>query len=316
MSCRAGAWEGILSRIEQPVRVSADKPSSETLLPHPELLSYLLAVAIGLTVALYMIPVHSILAIDPFSQPVRSDPAQNVIGERYYLADSWRWPLLVAKNLVTPNGTNVAFMDAIPLILIPLKLFRRFLPQGFQAVYLWLALCWVMQPVAAVFALRSAGERRFLPGLAAALISVSMPTLLFRFLHSALCSHFLILIALGLYFQIVRSSGWTPILAAAVVMVSSLLVHPYVMLMVMAVLAAAPVTLLIRKDRHVVPVAAATAGGIAITGLLAVLLGYGKAQPMGGFGTYSMNLFSPVYPYGSAILRGTHWSVGRHGRSV
>ncbi len=280
------------------------EPPSASAARHAALSLYVVAFLIGLSVALYIVPVHSILPIDPFAHPLRGDVTVAVIAQRYYLHDAWRWPLLKARNLVTPNGTNIAFMDSIPIILIPLKVFRRFLPPGFLAVYLWLMLCFTMQPISAVFALRSAGERRFLPGLAAAVISISMPTLIFRYGHSALCSHFLILIALGLYFQIVRTSAWKPMLAGILVMVCSLLVHPYIMYMVMAVLAAAPVTLLLRRERRALPVAAATVGGIAITGVIAVVLGYGHAAPMAGFGYYSMNLLSPIYPYQSAILQG------------
>ena len=53
---------------------------------------------------------------------------------------------------------------------------------------------------------RSAAERRLLPNLAVALIAASIPTLLLRHFHPALCSHFLILIALGLYFRITRGA--------------------------------------------------------------------------------------------------------------
>ena len=273
-------------------------------MPKTALLLYFVAFLMGLSVALYIVPVHSIFALDPFAQAMRGDVTQSIIAQRYYIHDAWRWPLLNAKNLVTPEGTNVAFMDAIPIILIPLKVIRYFLPPGFTGIYLWLAFCFLMQPIAAVFALRSAGERRFFPGLAIAVISISMPTLIFRFGHTALCSHFLILIALGLYFQVVQRAAWKPAIAGALVMVCSLLVHPYIMYMVMAVLVAAPITLLLHRDRRALPIAAATLGGIAITGVIAVMLGYGKASPMAGFGYYSMNLFSPVYPYGSSIVRG------------
>jgi Family of unknown function (DUF6311) len=287
------------------MRVTGAQPSSAAAtMPQTALLLYFVAFLIGLSVAIYIVPVHSIFALDPFAHAMRGDVTQSIIAQRYYIHDAWRWPLLNARSLVTPDGTNVAFMDAIPLILIPLKVVRHFLPPGFTGIYLWLAFCFLMQPVAAVFALRSAGERRFLPGLAVAVISISMPTLIFRFGHTALCSHFLILIALGLYFQIVQRAAWKPIVAGLLVMVCSLLVHPYIMYMVMAVLAAAPITLLLRRDRRAIPVAATILGGIAITGIIAVELGYGKATPMAGFGYYSMNLFSPLYPYGSSILRG------------
>ncbi len=141
---------------------------------------------------------------DTLIYPVRGDIAVHIIGQRYYVGDSWRWPLLVAKPLVAPDGTNIAFTDSIPLIAVPMKIFRAFLPPGFHSIFLWLALCWIVQPLAVVFALRSTGERRLLPSIAAAIFGVSVPTFIARAGHSALCSHFLILLAIGLYFYIVR----------------------------------------------------------------------------------------------------------------
>src|SRR5271167_1476986 len=266
--------------------------------------AYALALVLGVGITLYMIPLHAIFATDSLAQPVAGDVALNVIGQRYFIADSWRWQVLVAKPLVTPDGTNIAFTDSIPLVAIPMKLFRHFLPPRFHSIFLWLALCWVAQPVAAVFALRSTGERRLVPSLAVALIAVSMPTLLYRFGHSSMCSHFLFLIALGLYFRITRSAQFGLIVVANVLMMVALLVNPYMMYMVIAVLAAAPLTLLIRGDRSWVRVAGGLIAGVAITGSIALILGYGRALPMPGFGYYSMNLLSPFYPWGSAFFPG------------
>lgn len=236
--------------------------------------------------------------------PLSGDEALNVIGQRYYLADSWHWPVLMTKNLVPPEGINVAFMDTIPLLLVPLKVVRSILPPGFHLVFLWLAICWLLQPIAAVFALRSAGERRLLPAVAVAVLSISVPTLLYRFGHAALCSHFLILVALGLYFQIVNRDRRKPLLQALLLILASLFIHPYLMYMVIAVLLAAPLTLLIRRDRSWMRVAVALVGAVGVTGVLALVMGYGRALPMTGLGYYSMNLFSPVYPFGSSLLKG------------
>ena len=259
--------------------------------------AYLLALLLGLSMAHYLLPLKAVLARDIRVRPVyQYDAAMNVYGQRYFTKEPWHWPLLLVRKLGSPEGTNVGFMDGIPLAEIVVKIFRRFLPPDFHSVYLWLALCWVLQPIAAVFALRSAGERRLLPNLAVAVIAVSMPTLLFRFVHSALCSHFLILIALGLYFQMVRSAKLGAILWADGLMLVALLVNPYIMEMVLAVLVAAPLTLLLRRERSWIRVAVGTGAGVAITAIAALLLGYGHAVPMGGFGTYSMNLLSPIYP--------------------
>jgi hypothetical protein len=97
-------------------------------------------------------------------------------------------PPLQTYLLRWPNGTNIALTDSIPLLAIPAKLLRRILPPGFHTIFWFLAIAWCLQPVAAVFALRSAGEKRLLPSLAVAVITLSMPTLLYRSLagHEAL----------------------------------------------------------------------------------------------------------------------------------
>lgn len=252
---------------------------------------------LGLAVTAYMFPRRAIFATDIRVRPVYEyDAAMNVYGQRYFTKDAWRWPPLQVKTLGAPEGTNVGFMDGIPLAELVVKIFRRFLPPDFHSVYLWLALCWVMQPIAAVFALRSAGERRLLPAAAIAVIAVGMPTLVFQMVHPALCSHFVILIALGLYFRITRSPKLTTVIGADALMLAALLINPYIMEMTIAVLVAAPISLLFRREPNWPSVAAGIGGGVAITAAAAWLLGYGHAVPMGGFSVFSMNLLSPIYP--------------------
>ena len=120
--------------------------------------------------------------------------------------------------------------DSIPLVALPLKLFRAWLPPGFSAIQFWLAFSYLMQPIAAVFALRSSGETKLLPAIAVTLFSISMPTFIFRHPHVALSSHFVLLFALGSYFLTTRgrrSSHWLP----PVMLPVSLLTHPYVAVM-------------------------------------------------------------------------------------
>ena len=152
-------------------------PKSQITERRTAVVTYLLALLMGLAITAYMFPRRAIFATDIRIRPVFGmDAAMNVVGQRYFTKDSWRWPLFLTKTLVTPEGTNVAYTDGVPLIELVVKLFRHFLPPDFHSVYLWLAICWIAQPMAAVFALRSAGERRLLPNLAVALIAISMPT--------------------------------------------------------------------------------------------------------------------------------------------
>ena len=91
--------------------------------------SYLLALLLGLAVTGYMFPKRAIFATDIRVRPVyQYDAAMNVYGQRYFTKDAWRWPPLQVKTLGAPEGTNVGFMDGIPLAELVVKLFRRFLP--------------------------------------------------------------------------------------------------------------------------------------------------------------------------------------------
>ena len=260
-------------------------------------ITYFLAFCLGVGLVAYTFPARVLFATDVIAHPILGiDASIHAVGQRYFVKDSWHWPPLLIKSLAAPEGTNVAYTDSIPLMALLMKLFRHFLPPGFQTITLWLGICWILQPLSAVFALRSAGEKRILPNLAVALIAISLPTLIYRVGHAALCSHFLILLALGLYFQITRTARNRSLIVAGLLVVASLLINPYIMYMVIAVLVAAPLSLLLRRDPAWIRVSVGIGIGIVFTAALTLILGYGHTIAMDGFGVYSMNLLSPIYP--------------------
>ena len=270
-----------------------------------EVAAYLTALLIGIAFASWLFPTDLLFPTDYYNLPASGDLAHQIIGQRYFLLDQWQYPLLVTKLLRWPEGISIAFTDSIPLVALPAKLVRRFLPPGFHGIFLFLAISWILQPVAAVFALRSAGERRFVPALAIAVIAISMPTLLYRsgLDHQALCAHFLILFAIGVYFRTCGGSNVTLWTAPPILLVASLLVHPYLMAMVAAVLLAAPLSLVFRRDPRWVHAAVAFVAGAIVTAGLGFLFGYSHGvRPTGGYGYFSMNLLSPIDPAQSSLV--------------
>lgn len=266
---------------------------------------YILAFLLGLTFTIWLLPHQLLFPANYFDVAAVDDTAQHIIGQRYYILDQWRIPSLETQLLRWPGGTNIALTDSIPLLAIPAKLLKRVLPPGFHTIFWFLAIAWCLQPVAAVYALRSAGEKRLLPSFAVSVVALSMPILLQRGLrpHEALCGHFLILVAIGLYFRISHGSKMATWLGAPALLVSSLLIHPYLMAMVAAVLMAAPLSLLIRRDALRLPASMAFLAAIAITAGLALALGYTQEVGVGrGYGLYGMNLLAPVDPTGSQII--------------
>jgi hypothetical protein len=257
---------------------------------------------LGLAFAAWLFPISSVWPDAPLHVALVGDEAVFAVGQRYFLAEGWGWPLLQAHKLAAPGGTNIAMTDSIPLAMLAAKLVRAWLPPGFFLTTGWVALVWSLQPAAAVYALRGAGERRWLPALAVAVLSVSMPTMLVRYGHMALCTHAAILTALGLYLRLVSGPcrwGWG---AATLLLPICLLIHPYILAMVVTVLAAVPLSLLLRGDRRWRIAVPWFAGSTALVWVVALLLGYGGNQPPGGFGIYSMNLLAPLLPGRSALF--------------
>ena len=263
-------------------------------------LAYGLALLGGFCVAASIFPASLLFAWDGVSGTSLTDPIQHIVGQRYFIADAWRWPLLSAKNLA--GGTNIGLTDSIPAMALATKLLRGLLPPGFQSIFLWLAISYTLQPVAAVYAMRGAGERRLLPCLAAACVAGCMPAMLHRYGHAALSGQFLILLALGMYFRICAGRRkWFWVVTSALLLLA-LLIHPYLLAMVAALLAAAPLTLLLRADRAWLGAACGIAAGLVLTGLAALALGYVGLMPEGGFGYFSMNLLQPVWPDRSTLF--------------
>ena len=265
-------------------------------------LSYPVALVLGLAFAAWLFPLSSVWPAAPLHVALVGDEAVFAVGQRYFLAEGWDWPLLQAHRLAAPGGTNIAMTDSIPLAMLAAKLVRAWLPAGFFLTTGWVAFAWSLQPAAAVYALRGAGERRWLPALAVAVLSVSMPTLLGRYGHMALCTHAAILTALGLYLRLVSGPCSWSWVAAALLLPVCLLIHPYILAIVVAVFAAVPLSLLLGGDRRWRVAVPWFAGSIALVWALALLLGYGGNQPQPGLGFYSMNLLAPLLPSHSAFF--------------
>nr|WP_246514074.1 DUF6311 domain-containing protein [Neoroseomonas soli] len=265
-------------------------------------LSYGFALLLGAALVLLTFPADFLLPQAGSPWAPQGDAAQHAIAQRYFLGDAWRWPPLAVRNLIPPEGLNIAFADGIPLLALPLKAMRGVLPEGFHGIGLWYGIAWLLQPVAAVWCLRGTGERRVLPAIAVALAASAMPAFINRYGHAALTGHFTLLVALGLYLRLVRASSaarWAVAVGAAV---ATLLVHPYLGAMVLALLGAVPATLLLRRDRRWIGAAVGVAVAAGAVGGTMAAFGYLGAAGDGGYGDFALNLLSPVWPHRSWIL--------------
>ena len=267
-------------------------------------LSYGFALLLGLALVLLTFPAEFLLPQAGAAWAPQGDAAQHAIAQRYFLGDAWRWPPLLAANILPPEGLNIAFADSIPALALPLKALRSWLPDGFHGIGLWYGIAWVMQPVAAVWCLRGAGERRLLPAIGVAVAASAMPAFVNRYGHAALTGHFTLLVALGLYLRLVHGQAAALWVAAVAASVGTLLVHPYLAAMVLALLGAVPLTLLLRGARGWVAAGVGVAACAAAVAAVMVAFGYLGARGDGGYGDFALNLLSPVWPHRSWFLGG------------
>ncbi len=272
----------------------------------PPVYAYLLAAALGIALFLELYPLSFVLGHGAFFET--SDPAQHVTGWRYYAQDAWHFPLLQTTRLNYPAGVSIAFTDSIPLAALLFKPVVAWLPEDFHYFGLWHGLVYITQAIAATFLLRALGVKH-VPGLIAAVVlTLVWPALIWRLHHTSLMTHSIILATLGCYVR-GREAQWRPA-AAGLSMVGiallALLIHPYLFAMSYSLFLMYLVDIGLRTPGHMrwrlplvlVPLSLATILGIAWG------MGYlGQSSTTDGFGIFSMNLQAPfcsgkLYPCG------------------
>lgn len=261
----------------------------------------------GLLGGLFFLWISGLRIISPteYGWVMQSDWRIHFLGWHFFRREPWQWPPgRIDGYFHAPDGTTIGFTDSIPLVAFLLKPWSGVLPDVFQYQGLWLLTCFVLQGAFGVLIARIWTPRPALQLLAGGLF-VLMPTLLIRVGHPSLCAHFLVLWALSLYWRTPppespRMPGTTSRLAAAQAALGLVagLVHPYLAVMVLALLVALAV-----RTRAL--------GGL-LAAVAAVVLGWwasglftagGTAQlATEGLGYYSTNVLALLTPSGWSTL--------------
>ncbi len=234
-------------------------------------------------------------ALDPgeIGWLMRYDWPIHFFGWHFFRSEPWRFPPGLLTTYYAPIGTSVGFTDSIPLVAFALKPFSGWLPATFQYIGPWLCLCFTLQGAFGAALMSHWTPRAWVQATGAAFF-VLVPALLIRIGHPSLCAHWLLLWALVIAARPrARPSSrleWTALGAI------SGLVHPYLAVMVLALLTA----VVIRpqpagphhRARDLAPVVAVIVAGWWASGLFSV--SGPESLVTGGLGHYSMNLLSPV----------------------
>ncbi len=237
---------------------------------------------------------------------MKSDWRIHFLGWHIFRGEPWAWP---PGRLVgyyhAPTGTSIGYTDSLPLVAFVLKPLSGALPMPFQYLGLWLLACFALQGyfgarLAQLWTTSPAAQ--FFTGA----VFVLTPTLLNRAPHPALCAHWTLLWALLLSFRY-RPGDALPYRSMLALGLVIGLVHPYLAVMVLAVLTAFVARALLARNRdgrlqsRMEPVlallmtAGITAAGWWASGMFLVS---GESMARTGLGYFSMNLLAPVTPSG------------------
>lgn len=261
------------------------------------------ALAFGLLFAAATLNPGYISGRGAYWQMPSGDASTGQIGWFYFARDAWHFPLLATKTYHTPEGANLALSDSLPLFGLPMKLlYQAAWPAGsVPPIYmgLWVALCFVLQAVAASRLLRALGVVRAVPHIAGLVLFCYAPILFLRFGHAALMGQFLILFALEGYVRAKRSAltrhGWIALCALPVV---ALLIHPYLVVMSGALVAATIVDQWREGALHwrgvLLRFGGIAVGAALVTKICGLPVG---SKDFGDYGYYSLNLLSPWVPF-------------------
>ncbi len=197
-----------------------------------------LVVLVG-TLAIASFPIEFLDGSAGFWQYPKGDYAQHIIGGRYFIADAWRWPLLIVPGLGLPPGTNIGLTDSIPIAALVAKLARGW--YGYLRPYLpiFILICCMAQGPACAIGLYVLGVRNVPALILGGIIAVFTPVLLFRFNHAALCAQFLLLLGLAVHLHLARGTSRRVVLLYHLpILVTALIVHIYLFAMTVAILLA------------------------------------------------------------------------------
>lgn len=281
----------------------------------------LVSLVIGAAHALTMLPIGLVLGTSDFWIYPRglitnsqNDMAQVLTGQLFLQHGSWAWPLLHAPNLGFPTGTNIFWIDAVPIVGLCAKLLTGVVHGPVNLLGIDLFACLVLPGLAMTCVAWVALRRHLLAAVTVSAIADAAPVLLYRWGHIPLMAQFLLIFALGLYLLSLHRPrdrcvgfAWLGLLAV------TLLTNFYLFAMVGACWAAALLqrrlngavsTVRMAVEALVVMllvIGLMVAMGIVIGGSRAISLSQISAQ---GYGWASTNLGSLFIPQMSGAVPG------------
>lgn len=242
------------------------------------------------------------------------DITQHQIGWMFYRNSPWTFPLCKALFLGFPQGTSISYTDSIPLAALFFKLLSPLLPADFQYFGLYTCFCFMMQGIFSSALLFLFTKDRLYSVIGSTIFTAASCFVERCFRHTALSSHWILLAALLLYLSRKRSTQKKHYLLITAIFCVSLGIHPYLFVMVFAVL-----TLSEAESFFSCPGDRKNSLFFLLCTGITVLFGYvlglfgTKVAPVSGYGMYSLNLNAIFNPYSA---HHTIWSAFLPNREI
>lgn len=226
------------------------------------------------------------------------DLTQHYLGWSFFRNDSWVFPLGKTISYGYPYGISTTYTDSIPLLAIIFKLLSPLLPQNFQYFGIWELICFAFSGFFAALILRLFTKNNLLITLGG-LFFIFSPIMIFRVAgHNALSGQWIILWALYLFLS--KDKIQVSIVQWIIVSVLSILIHPYLTLMVLVIYFASEVNNFL-AERKIWQNLMRIASMLAVMVLMVFVLGLYSSdisllEP--GLGYTSLNLNALINPIG------------------
>ncbi len=221
-----------------------------------------------------------------------SDVSLDFLAWIFYLQSPWTFPIGMLTGFAHPASISIVATSALGLFALPAKSLGHIFDLGlFQYFGPWIFLCCLLQGLLGWVLLREAGIRNPAIRVLGTGFFLLAPCWLDRRLHMSLFGHWVVLLALYMYFAYRNRQGFYPFLwwgHAAL----SVLVHPYFVVFSIVLAVAGWWKQFARK--RLLKVGLLLAGQVAVLLLILFVTGYfhtlkGDERPT-GFGLYSANL--------------------------
>ncbi len=281
-----------------------------------------LGAAIGAIAALVTYGADFLSGDPAIWESLGGDAGIGLAGFRTFLSEPWSYPLLHVDRLDAPDGIVIVFTDSLSLWALIAKTFRWIGLTAEQWFALWYLTIFSLQGLAAVAAVRSFGVRSLPVEMSVATIAVSAPIMMLRTWHPGLAAQFTLLLAWTVVGALHvgtaderagrqrRTLVW-----ATVLVVATLLIHPYLFVGVLAIVGAGALGSLARNElavRRFLLWAVGSIVPLAVAGTVTGLLG-SSVDTAAGYGLYGTYVVGPVWPQWSRLWPGNEWILLANG---